>query len=134
MDSVQALISKHQKPDWPAELTIVSVPASEKRIRERGIDQAALIADILKEAWFPNAKRADLLKRIKHTLPNAKLEDERARQGNVNGAFECSVERVAGSVILVDDVYTSGATMNECMRVLKEAGASEVKLFTIARG
>jgi len=135
-ESLQAVLERYKReqplPDWQA-IMITSVPASEKRLRERGVDQATLIADLLKETWYPDAARSDLLKRIKHTLPNAKLEDERARQGNVGGAF-APLGQISGTVILVDDVYTSGATMKECARVLKEAGATDVKLFTIARG
>jgi len=136
IEAVESLLERYRKeqgvPVWSG--TIVSVPASEKRLRERGVDQAALIADVLKKVWFPQSERKNLLARTKHTLPNAKLEDERARQGNVSQAFVCSVKRVAGSVILVDDVYTTGATMNECARVLREAGATDVKFFTVAKG
>ncbi|MEI7512376.1 MAG: phosphoribosyltransferase family protein [Candidatus Uhrbacteria bacterium] len=136
-DSIRALLLRYKNentiPHHNSRITITSVPASDKRLRERGVDQAAIIADGLREYWYPNAIRETVLIRTKHTVPNAKLKDERARQGNIAGAFEI-LKPVSGTVILVDDVFTSGATMNECKRVLLEAGAENVILFTIAKG
>jgi ComF family protein len=131
-DSFRTLLERYpSKPDWQG--TIVAVPASDKRLRERGIDQAAIIADLLRETWFPDARREVLLKRIKNTTPNAQLEDARARQGNMAGAFEAT-DPVSGDIILVDDVYTTGATMNACVEALKRAGADRIRIFTIAKG
>ncbi len=138
-ESLRALLKRYAsevgKPDWTElkELTIVSVPTSESRLRERGFDHAAVIAQIVKEEWAPQASIKKVLKRSKQILSNAKLEDEKARQANVSGAFE-ALEKVSGPVLLLDDVYTTGATTNECYRVLKQAGAESLYIFTLAKG
>ncbi len=123
------------RPDWSRleQLTIISVPASEQRIRERGFDHAAVLAALVRDVWAPQARLDTPLKRVKHTLTNAKLEDDLARKGNVLGAFE-AVKPVTGTIVLVDDVYTTGATVEECIKVLKHAGATDVFVMTMAKG
>ena len=70
--------------------------------------------------------------RLRHTAPQTGLPyAERAT--NVRGAFECPVELSGARVGVVDDVMTTGATLNELARVLKRAGASRVENFVIAR-
>ncbi|HVM91087.1 MAG TPA: hypothetical protein VMU11_04300 [Verrucomicrobiae bacterium] len=133
-ESLTAMLCRYpHRPTWTGPLSIVSVPPSERRLRERGIDQAARIADLVRDHWFPEARRTVLLARTRHTAPNAQLDDPRARRGNMAGAF-AAVGSVRGSVVLVDDVYTSGATTGECARVLREAGAQHVYIVTLAKG
>ena len=138
-DAFRSLLERYAaaigKPTWTGmeDLTIVPVPASERRMRERGFDHAAMLAGLIRESWAPQAKLETPLARVKHTLSNAKLEDERARKGNVLGAFEAT-RPVSGAILLVDDVYTTGATVEECIRVLKHAGASGVFVLTFAKG
>jgi predicted amidophosphoribosyltransferase len=75
-----------------------------------------------------------VLLRTKETLPQTQLSEEERRR-NVRGAFAVNPQRsVDGKkVLLVDDVFTSGATVNECSRTLKRAGAEEVTVLTLAR-
>jgi predicted amidophosphoribosyltransferase len=75
-----------------------------------------------------------VLLRIKETLPQTQLSEEERRR-NVRGAFALDPRRpVDGKkILLVDDVYTSGATVNECSRMLNRAGAEEVTVLTLAR-
>lgn len=116
---------------------IIPVPLHKKRLNERGFNQSLLIAHYLsKRLCIPLSM--DGLQRVRWTRPQIELS-RHERLKNVRGAFAV----LAGlkpahiikdkRVILVDDVYTTGATVNECAKVLKKAGASEVVVFTLAR-
>ncbi|OGH71163.1 MAG: hypothetical protein A2921_03215 [Candidatus Magasanikbacteria bacterium RIFCSPLOWO2_01_FULL_43_20b] len=109
---------------------IVPVPLHRRRFAERGFNQARLLADILGQKI--GRPVVDLLKRDRYTLQQAKLSREE-RQLNVHHAFVNSDFR-ANAVLLVDDVFTTGATMQECARVLKSSGVKRVIGFSVARG
>lgn len=112
---------------------LVSVPLHRDRLRERGVDQAARLAEALESALgLPYLPRCMLRRRP--TLPQG---DPRvtSRQGNVAGAFALRRRSsIRGRrVILVDDVMTSGSTARECAAVLREEGAVGVSLVAAAR-
>lgn len=109
---------------------IVPVPLHRRRLAERGFNQAQLLADILGHKI--GRPVVNLLKRDRYTLQQAKLSREE-RQLNVRHAFLNSNFN-ANAVLLVDDVFTTGATMQECSRVLKAAGVKKVIGFSVARG
>ena len=112
---------------------LVPVPLHRRRARERGYNQSALLAMRVARAWgLPVAH--DALARIAPTRPQTEL-DAAARRGNVRGAFAARrPEAVAGRhVLLVDDVFTTGATAAECARCLVGAGAEAVGVLTLAR-
>lgn len=112
---------------------IVAVPLHKKRFVERGYNQAEIIADILtKKINIPMAK---ILIRDRATRQQAKLKREE-RLKNLQDAF-ClvgSMDIKDKKILLVDDVYTTGSTIGECAKILKDAGAFEVAGFTVARG
>ncbi|EKD43017.1 MAG: hypothetical protein ACD_72C00503G0003 [uncultured bacterium] len=118
------------------ELSIVPIPLHIRRYRERGFNQSELIADAINEQ-IKNKITTSLdtvgLCRSKITKQQAKL-NRKERMENMKDAFiwtkNIPPTRV---VILVDDVYTSGSTMQECARVLKKAGAQKVYGLVIAR-
>ena len=112
---------------------IVPVPLHPKRLRWRGFNQALLLAGPMSKTYGIVADPF-LLRRIKETPPQTQLNEEERRR-NVRGAFALAPDRsVEGQrVLLVDDVYTSGATVNECSRTLKRNGAEQVYVMTLAR-
>lgn len=119
------------------DVAVVPVPLHSRRRRERGFNQAQLIAqnifEVLKKD-HPDIRLDDFsLQRIKFTKQQAKL-NRAERLSNLNGAFVCQGDiTLPKNIILVDDVFTSGATMQECARVLKFAGAQKVYGLVMAR-
>lgn len=112
---------------------VVPVPTSAARIRQRGYNQAALLARAY--ATAARAEVVDALARVGSAGTQTALQPA-ARRANVAGAFEASdaAKRVRGAhVLLVDDVLTTGATVGECARVLATAGARRVSVATFAR-
>jgi ComF family protein len=121
---------EEEKPDFD---TLIPVPLHPKRLRERGFNQALLLSKTLRD--IPSEKiKPRLLKRIRHTPPQIRLAPDERRQ-NVRGAFALDTPGVirGKNILLVDDVFTTGATVNECARVLKSAGAGRVSVYTLAR-
>ncbi len=119
--------------NWSCFDLILPVPLHIKRLRERGFNQSLILARTLGEKY---GIRVDfsLLKRRKFTLTQTGL-DKKEREKNTKGAFEVvHPGRLNGkNIILVDDVFTTGATINECARTLKKAGAEEIAVLTLAR-
>jgi len=111
---------------WPVSL-LIPIPLHASRQRERGYNQAALLGAVIADrlGW---TQEPDLLVRVRQTRTQVGL-GYRERQENVAGAFAVATpDRVKGcDVILVDDVYTTGATMRECALVLLQAGARTVR-------
>ncbi|MCC7365372.1 MAG: ComF family protein [Dehalococcoidia bacterium] len=107
---------------------VYPVPLHPSRYRDRGFNQAGLILDAL--AWPTGPGE---LRRIRKTATQVG-KHLRERRTNVDGAFAYDGPSLAGlRVALVDDVITTGATMDECARVLREAGARSVAGFAFAR-
>ncbi|MBI3283039.1 ComF family protein [Candidatus Curtissbacteria bacterium] len=136
---VDLIVQNLWKFDFPSDSALVPVPLHSKRKRWRGFNQAELLArDLAKRFKHPYV---DLLIRNRDTKPQVDLKSGE-RKKNVLGAFslrhasrgEQNRNLVGKSFILVDDVFTTGATMSECAKVLKRAGASEVWAMAVALG
>ncbi|HEY7203666.1 MAG TPA: ComF family protein [Methylomirabilota bacterium] len=112
---------------------LVPVPLHPRRQRERGFNQASLLARRIGQAWSVPA-RDDLLTRVVATASQTALEST-ARRSNVRNAFRLRhPEPVRGRhVIVVDDVLTTGATVSECVVTLRAGGATTVGVLTVAR-
>jgi ComF family protein len=112
---------------------IVPVPLHRRRLRQRGFNQAALLARRLGSILKLPVDYSSL-KRSRWTEPQTGLS-RRQRVKNVKGAFHLQrSEKVQGKcVLLLDDVFTTGETVNQCSRTLKDAGARGVLVLTVAR-
>lgn len=111
----------------------IPVPLHHVRFREREFNQAEELTRLLsKQSGIP---MWNALKRIRYTTTQTKL-DRSERMENLRGAFRVRhTHRVKGRhPILVDDVFTTGSTVEECSRVLLRAGAASVRVITVARG
>jgi len=110
---------------------IVPLPLSPQRLRERGFNQALEIARLLSQSTgVPLAAQA--CRRVRDSAPQAALPwAERAR--NIRAAFVCDADLAGLRVAVVDDVMTTGATLNELARNLRKAGAIEVQGWVVAR-
>lgn len=116
----------------PADL-VVPVPLHASRERSRGYNQAALLArNIARAAGLPIDVRA--ARRVRKTTPLVKTMHRDERLAIMGGAFAARPEAVAGrAILLVDDVVTTGATLDSCARALLDAGAASVRCVTWAR-
>lgn len=116
----------------PADV-LVPVPLHEKRLRERGYNQSALLARHISEAGGLPLEEASLVRR-KDTPPQARTTSVEQRRENVAAAFAAGRRAFRGRrVLLIDDVCTSGATLDACAAGLKRAGAAAVWGLTLAR-
>lgn len=111
---------------------IAWVPLSKKRLRKRGYDQARLLAERMAPLLGVSAER--LLDKPRDTGAQSALSGEATRRANVLGAYALApgAEAEGRRILLIDDVMTTGATLSECARVLKSAGASQVCCAVLA--
>lgn len=111
---------------------VVWAPVSAGRLRQRGYDQSRLLAE--ETAALLGLPLADALEKTRETPPQSTLTDKTERRRNARGAYVCrDPEAVHGkSVLLIDDVRTSGATLHECAVALTAAGAETVYGLTLA--
>jgi len=112
---------------------VVPVPLHPKRLRERGYNQSSLLAqELSKLTELPLVD--DCLIRAYHSPPQARTANVDERRRNVADVFSCRDQRLKGKqVLLIDDVSTSGATLDACARALKQAGATSVWGLVLAR-
>lgn len=112
--------------------TVSAVPLGSVRKRTRGYNQAELLArQVASRTGLPFA--GGVLRRVKQTPPQVQQLDALTRRRNVASAFSPGNRPVTGRVLLVDDVATTGATLDACARVLLNNGALEVYALTFAR-
>ena len=116
------------------ETILIPVPLHRKRYNWRGFNQSFLLARSVGDK-FGAAVREDILLRIRDTKPQSKTKSEEERRKNISGAFRCvrSEDVSDKNVILIDDVCTTSATLNECAKELKGAGAKNVWGLVVAR-
>lgn len=111
---------------------ITWVPVSKKRLKKRGYDQSRYLAASVCVDW--HVPPVETLEKTVDNPPQSGLRDAAARRANVLGVYRAvNTEQIAGKRwLVIDDVLTSGATLGECARVLKEAGAQDVLCLTLA--
>lgn len=128
------MLATQQRPPLNGANLIIPVPLHSERERERGFNQAALLASELARLSQLPLDEYSVARRV-HTERHRAGMDARARRDSVADAFAIRHPRlVAGQrVLLIDDVFTTGATVSACAAALKEAGAEEVFVLTVAR-
>lgn len=128
------LVSRFQNSASRDATKIIPVPLSKKRFLERGFNQAAVLAEILAGQTRITLDEQTLIRQV-HTPMHRATMDNKAREASVKNAFEVKRQNfIEGeNILLVDDVFTSGATVSSCAKILKEKGAGKVYVLTIAR-
>lgn len=123
---LEQIQTMHNKPDW-----VMPMPLHPIRLRERGFNQAMEIGRFV-------AKRMNIpllpdgCRRVKHTQPQTELP-WKERQKNIRKAFDCTMDLQGKHIAVIDDVMTTGATLNELAGVLRKQGADEISNWVIAR-
>lgn len=115
--------------------TLVPVPLHPRKLRERGYNQARLLAEALQRAGAATAVENALIRDVDTETQTA--FDRRTRLGNLKNAFALAPGAAlnpASHYILVDDVFTTGSTLNSCARVLRRAGALNLGVVTFGHG
>ena len=132
-EMTRALAARVRKGGFPRPDLIVPVPLSDKRMRKRGYNQAALLArEVARRLSLPCLEGA--LRRVRDTRP-LKTEGVLERQENLKRSFLVYGNDVnLKSIMLIDDIYTTGATVDACAAALLSAGAVSVTFLTLASG
>ncbi|MDO8513613.1 MAG: ComF family protein [bacterium] len=128
------LIERLKQTDFPKNCTIVPVPLHKSRLSTRGFNQSTLIAKQIADQFSLNYCE-NLLERIKNTKPQISLTYQ-DRKSNLTSAFRIRPKTKIpnGTIILVDDVVTTGATIGECAKVLRQGGVRRIWLLALAHG
>ncbi len=120
--------------------TIIPVPISKKRKKERGYNQSLLIAkELVKQVQKKQEKKTlslclDAIEKIKNIVPQSTLDKENRLQ-NVQGVYQLkNKEQLENKkILLIDDIYTTGSTVKECAKVLQQVSVKKIDVFTIAK-
>jgi len=111
---------------------LIPIPLSPLKLAQRGFNQSKLIAEELSQKL--SLKHCpQLLKKIKNTKSQTNLSAEQ-RKTNVHGVFSVKNNNCPPNIILVDDICTTGATLQESAKILRQAGAKKIWAFVIAKG
>ena len=130
----ELLLTAFQRSSFADSTLLVPVPLSAQRSIERGFNQAEVIARVLaKETGLP-IDEFSLVRKI-HTPMHRAAMDRKARDLTVRNTFEVKRPKLIADhrILLVDDVFTSGATASYCAKILKKNGARKVNVLTLAR-
>lgn len=118
--------SLSSKPDL-----LIPMPMHPQRLKERGFNQALEIAKIISRNTDIKLDYTSCI-RSRHTAPQASLP-HKERVKNMRGAFSCTHDLTGKDIVILDDVITTGASLNELATTLKQAGAASVECWVIAR-
>lgn len=124
-----SLLRKLRNAEKP--VLILAMPLHSARLQQRGFNQSAEIAKQLTRLWSVPLQ-LDGYQRIRHTEEQAGLP-WKERHANVRGAFSCDLDLRGKHVAVIDDVMTTGATLNEFASTLKKSGAEKISAYVVAR-
>jgi len=130
----EIFLSRFYNSNFQNATLIVPVPLSKKRQLERGFNQAAVLSKILAQKTRLKLDEQSLVRRIDTPMHRAGM-DVKARAMSVKNAFQVVRPNLlkGKKILLIDDVFTSGATVSSCAHTLKKNGADAVYVFTLAR-
>lgn len=111
---------------------LVPTPLHPLRLRSRGYNQSALLAREIGKRLNLSV-REDLLIRVRNPRPQVEAQSQQERRDNVADNFACQTDAAGLTLLLIDDVATTGSTLSECATALKAAGAARVHALTLAR-
>lgn len=113
--------------------TVTWVPVSQKRLETRGYDQSRLLAEAVCRHW--DTRPVQLLVKVQDNPAQSGLQGEAARWANVLGVYDPADPELIRDrrILLIDDIHTTGATLSECVRVLRDNGAASILCLTAAR-
>ena len=127
-----ALLADCAAERYSGEFDLVTwVPVSKKRRRKRGYDQTELLARSACRLWETEPVR--LLQKVTDNPAQSSLQGAAARRANVLGVYDAVGDCAGKRVLLLDDIVTTGETLRECARVLRDAGAAEILALTLGR-
>jgi len=134
---IEAIIERHAGfRSWIRGAVLVPVPLHPRKLRERGYNQAQLVAETFARAAGEGTTVATLLRRVVDTETQTAF-DRKTRIANLKNAFALAPGAAlnpALSYVLVDDVFTTGSTLNRCAHVLRAGGALNLRVATLAHG
>lgn len=127
------LLRRTSLPELPKQSVFIPIPLHQSRLRLRGFNQAEIIARVLSKRYGVPVK-TDILKRVRKTIPQVDMKNRQDRLSNMKGVFRVNkVPTQENLIILIDDVYTTGATMQSACEELKHAGVRNVWGLTMAQ-
>ncbi|NQT22846.1 MAG: ComF family protein [Candidatus Omnitrophica bacterium] len=108
------------------------IPLYPSKLKERTFNQSEVLANIIHKRYKIDS--CEMIRKTRHTIAQNRL-NKKQRHENIKGSFTLNRNVLRGkNILLIDDILTTGATLNECARVLLEGGAKKVYGFTLARG
>ena len=112
---------------------IIVVPISKKRQKERGYNQSELIAKEISKMLSIKIEK-NIIKKLKNTPPQSSLNKEQ-RQENIRGVYKVfNIEKIENkNILIIDDIYTTGSTVNECSKMLRKAQPRKVDVLVLAK-
>ena len=132
---LQRIVRLSVRPDlFDEDFVVIPVPLHQHRLKVRGFNQSEILGRILSE-HLGLAMDANLLKRVVNTPKQSRRTTKKERRRNIKDAFALTASCDYDKVLLVDDVYTSGSTLEECAKTIKKGSPNTfVAAFTLARG
>lgn len=132
------LIKELHKSNLPIADILIPIPLHKRRLRWRGFNQSQLLAQYISQKLLSNLEiplASDIILRKRYTKPQKEIQNKSERAANIKDAFAISDSEIIKdkTVFLIDDIATTGSTIKECAKILKDAGAKQVYAIVIAR-